>query len=308
MAGQDGDYRIYTDLAEWWPMISPPREYTEEAATLATIIDRAVAPIIGSAGRRAEVLDLGSGGGHVAVHLKHRFSLTLVDISEPMLAVSAQLNPECAHARADMRTVRLGRTFDAVLVHDAIDYIIGTADLRRVVETAAAHCRPGGVALFVPDYVKDTFSELTGAGGGGVDAAGRTASFSERTWDPDPADDWVQADYEFVLRTADGDEKVVVESHRLSAFSRSTWRSLLAEAGFHPDPAHIMPGRQPPNLFVARKPTEPPVALPAGKFRPARPAPPGRTNLGRRPRRAARRARTGRILRSPSQPSELTRK
>jgi SAM-dependent methyltransferase len=264
VAGAPGDYLIYTDLAEWWPLISPVREYTQEAAYLASVIDATTAATATTAAscpptaEPPEVLDLGSGGGHVAVHLAGKFRLTLVDISDQMLAVSRRLNPGCVHRRGDMRTVRLGRTFDAVLVHDAIDYIIGAGDLRQVIATAAVHCRPGGVALFVPDYVKDTFAELTGSGGGGVDAAGRTASFTERTWDPDPADDWVQADYEFTLQEADGRQAVVRESHRLSAFGRETWMCLLAEAGFDAGPGddlgRITAGRRPANLFVARRP------------------------------------------------------
>lgn len=235
-------------------MISPTREYAREAAYLAALIRQ------GTPADRPTVLDLGSGGGHVAVHLKDTFAMTLVDVSDQMLAVSRRLNPECEHRIGDMRTIRLGRRFDAVLVHDAIDYIIGTADLRRVIETAAAHCRAGGVALFVPDYVKDTFREIMGGGGGGVDEAGRTASFVEQTWDPDPADDWVQADYEFTLHTPDGGSQVVAESHRLSAFSRDTWLSLLAEAGLSqddPDIGHLQdsPGQRggrPANLFATR--------------------------------------------------------
>lgn len=255
--GATGDYRIYSDLADWWPMISPTREYAQEAAYLAAIINQATPP---GATTPATVLDLGSGGGHVAVHLKDTFTMTLVDISDQMLTVSRRLNPECEHHVGDMRTIRLGRRFDAVLVHDAIDYIIGAADLRQVIQTAAAHCKPGGVALFVPDYIKDTFREIMGGGGGGVDETGRTASFIEQTWDPDPADDWVQADYEFTLHTPDGGSQVVAESHRLSAFSRDTWLSLLAEAGLNqddPDIDHLrnspgQPGRGPANLFATR--------------------------------------------------------
>jgi SAM-dependent methyltransferase len=264
------DYRIYSDLADWWPMISPVREYKQEAAYLGALISQASQPTPTTSpatptaspapGTRATVLDLGSGGGHVAVHLKDMFAMTLVDISDQMVAVSRRLNPECDHRIGDMRTIRLGRHFDAVLVHDAIDYIIGTQDLRQVIQTAAAHCKPGGIALFVPDYVKDTFSELTGGGGGGVDAAGRTAIFVERTWDPDPADDWVQADYEFTLHTpasaTEGSTQVVHESHRLSAFSRNTWLSLLAEVRLIQDPdidrQQISVGHRPANLFATR--------------------------------------------------------
>jgi hypothetical protein len=148
-----------------------------------------------------------------------------------MLAVSRRLNPECEHIHGDMRTIRLGRTFDAVLVHDAIDYVTTQDDLRQVIETAFAHCRPGGLAAFVPDHVADAFRAITGRGGGS-DGSGRQASFEEWTWDPDPADDWVQAEYEFLLRSADATVQVVRETHRLGAFSRATWLRLLADAGF----------------------------------------------------------------------------
>src|SRR6266705_4010851 len=149
MAGPDPDadgvYRIYGDLADWWPLISPPREYSAESAYLAAVLDWALepgrAPEPGGAPEpgapRPQVLDLGSGGGHVALHLKDKFNLTLVDLSEDMLTVSRQFCPESPHVQGDMRSVRLGRTFDAVLVHDAIDYIIGTEDLRLAIETAA---------------------------------------------------------------------------------------------------------------------------------------------------------------------------
>src|SRR5262249_20329203 len=126
------EYRLYYDLAAWWPLISPPEEYAEEAAYLAAVLDSAPRPV-------RDILDLGSGGGHVAGYLKERAALTLVDLSEQMLAVSRRLNPECAHHQGDMRTIRLGASFDAVLVHDAVDYMTSEPDLRQVIETAFAH-------------------------------------------------------------------------------------------------------------------------------------------------------------------------
>ena len=254
MTGTPEEYRLYQDLAAWWPLISPPEEYAEEAAYLATVLRRAPTPV-------REVLDLGSGGGHNAVHLKDHLILTLLDISEEMLSASRRLNPECAHQQGDMRTVRLGATFDAVLAHDAVDYMTSEADLRQVVETAFAHCRPGGIALFVPDHVADTFRASRGQGGGS-DLSGRQASFREWTWDPDPADTWVQAEYEFTLRAADGTVQVVHETHHLGAFSRAAWLRLLAGAGFDPEPGFAVgsgaqgvtgqdaAGRRPRNLFI----------------------------------------------------------
>ena len=262
MTGAPGEYRLYRDLAPWWPLISPPQEYAAEAAYLAGVFASAAVPV-------REVLDLGSGGGHVAMHLKDRLALTLVDRSPEMLSVSRELNPECVHVQGDMRTARLGRVFDAVLVHDAVDYVTCEAGLRQVIETAFAHCRPGGIAVFVPDYTAESFRTDGGGhgGGGGGDAAGRRASFSQWTSDPDPADDWILAEYEFVLRAADGSAQVVREAHRLGAFSRATWLSLLAGAGFSPE-AHSGPeaqsgpeagtgpdpgGQMPRNLFIGRR-------------------------------------------------------
>lgn len=125
------EHRFYGDLAVWWSLISPVEEYTEEAAYAASVFSWASIPV-------RDVLELGRGGGHNAVHFKAGFVMTLVDLSPDMLAVSRRLNPECEHHQGDMRTVRLGRTFDAVFVHDAVDYMTSEADLRQAIETAFA--------------------------------------------------------------------------------------------------------------------------------------------------------------------------
>jgi len=96
--------KLYSDLASWWPYFFPPEDHEREAAIYHRLLARA-------AGVR-EVLELGSGGGCNASHLKARYRMTLVDQSPQMLEISRKLNPECAHLPGDMRNVRLGRTFD----------------------------------------------------------------------------------------------------------------------------------------------------------------------------------------------------
>lgn len=250
MARPADDYRLYSELASWWPLISPPEEYEAEAANLARVLTGAGPGI-------RDVLDLGSGGGHIARHLSlaGQFALTLVDLSPAMLEVSRRLNPGLEHLPGDMRTIRLGRSFDAVLAHDAVDYITTVGDLGLVARTSFAHCRPGGIALFVPDHVRDSFVAVPGGGGGGDgDGTGRRASFRENTWDPDPADDWVLAEYEFTLAEPDGTERVVTEEHRLGAFSRATWLRVLGEAGFDPVRRERAMAGGPANLFAGRRP------------------------------------------------------
>jgi SAM-dependent methyltransferase len=239
--------RLYSDLAPWWPLISPPEEYTDEAAFVRNLLDSATGPV-------RNILELGSGGGHNAVHLTERFSMTLVDLSPEMLAASRQLNPTCEHIAGDMRTLRLDRAFDAVFVHDAIDYMITESDLRRTVETAYAHCRPEGVAVFVPDHTTETFEPTSGCGG--TDAEdGRGARYLEWTWDPNPNDTWVRTEYAFLLRDADGSVQVVNEHHRTGLFNRETWLRLLSDAGFEATivTEQTPDERRPRDLFVARR-------------------------------------------------------
>jgi SAM-dependent methyltransferase len=241
-------HRLYQDLAPWWPLISPPQEYAEEAAFAAKVFAMASGPV-------REILELGSGGGHNASFLKQRFAMTLVDISAEMLAESRRLNPECEHLPGDMRTLRLDRTFDAVFVHDAVDYMTTERDLSQAIGTAFAHCRAGGVAVFVPDNLAETF--LPGTGWGGSDAPdGRGARYLEWAWDPDPADTWTLTEYAFLLRDADGSVRSVHESHRLGLFDRGTWLRLLEAAGFEPRAVseETSDDRMPRELFVGRRP------------------------------------------------------
>ncbi len=219
--------KLYTDLASWWPILSPPSEYAEEAEfyrkTLISACQRSPQTL----------LELGSGGGNNASYLKAHFQAVLVDLSPAMLAVSRALNPECEHVEGDMRTVRLGRQFDCVFVHDAVCYMTTEADLRLAIETAFVHCKPGGAALFAPDCVQETFRESTDHGGhDGADGCG--LRYLGWTWDPDPNDTTYRVEYAYLLRHADGSVEVQHDRHIEGLFPRATWLRLLTEVGFEP--------------------------------------------------------------------------
>jgi SAM-dependent methyltransferase len=251
MTDPHSGHRFYGDLAEWWPLVSPPEEYLEEAAFAASLLLRAGIPV-------REVLELGSGGGHNAVHLKRTLAMTLVDLSDEMLEVSRRLNPDCDHRQGDMRTIRLGRQFDAVFVHDAIDYMTDETDLRLAMETAFVHCRAGGLALFVPDNIRENFEE--GSDHGGNDAVdGRGVRYLEWTWDPDPEDTWILTEYAFLLRDADGVVRVAHETHKTGLFSKARWLELLGEVGFEPEAVteQTTEARTPRELFIGRKDERP---------------------------------------------------
>lgn len=226
--------RLYTELADWWPLLSAPADYAEEAAFYRQLL------VAHSAHPVRTLLELGSGGGNNASHLKQHFQLTLVDRSPGMLAVSQALNPECRHLQGDMRTVRLGHQFDAVFIHDAITYLTSEEDLAATFETAFAHCRPGGAALFAPDHVRETFRSYTDHGGHDSDSPGqgRALRYLEWTFDPDPADSTVECHFAYLLREPDGAVRCQQDLHVFGLFSRHDWLRLIEHAGFQP---HVVP-------------------------------------------------------------------
>ncbi len=222
--GIDTMPRLYEDIAAWWPLISPPDEYAEEAGIYLHHL------LAAADGTPRTALELGCGGGHNASHLKAHFDMTLVDLSPQMLAMSRKLNPECRHVEGDMRDVRLGRTFDCVFIHDAVDYMTTADDLRAALTTAWVHCQPGGGALFAPDHLRENFRPGTDCGG--ADGDDRSAHYLETCWDPDPSDTNITTDYAFLLRSADGSVEVIHDRHVTGLFSRAEWLRLLAEIGF----------------------------------------------------------------------------
>ena len=203
--------KLYSSLASWWPLLSAPADYEEEAGLYQNALLAACEK------RPSTMLELGSGGGNNASFLKARFQMTLVDRSPGMLEVSRALNPECEHVQGDMRTVRLDREFDTVFVHDAICYLTTEADVRQAIQTAYIHCRPGGAVLFAPDHVRENFPG-SATDHGGHDGDGRALRYLEWTWDPDPSDTTYTVDYAYDL---DGNvTEATYPSGRIVTYSR----------------------------------------------------------------------------------------
>lgn len=234
--------KLYEELATWWPLLSAPEDYADEAAFFLRMLDDPATP------RPRTMVEFGSGGGNNALHLKAHFTMTLVDVAPNMLAVSRALNPDCEHVLGDMRTTRLGRVFDAVFIHDAIEYMTTEADLRQAMETAFVHCRPGGMALFVPDHVRETFQPMTDHGG--HDGAGRGLRYLEWQFDPDGADTSYTTHYAILLREGD-DVRVEHDWHECGLFARADWLRWLTAVGFHVSSVTDEYHR---DVFVAAKP------------------------------------------------------
>ena len=216
--------RLYNDLAHLWPLLDPPEDYAQEASFWRQALREKLGP------GRHEVLELGVGGGHLLSHLTADVQATAVDISATMLAHSKRLNPGVEHHLGDMRSVRLGRLFKAVLIHDAISYMLTEDDLRAAFATAKAHLRPGGTLITVPDWYRETFH------GTSVDHRTRTVGGKEFTYvqyvtDVDPTDSTVETVFIYMVKE-NGRLKVETDRHVTGIFPLATWQDLLSQAGF----------------------------------------------------------------------------
>ena len=203
--------------------MTPPENYVEEAEYYRSVlIANSLLPV-------NNVLEMGSGGGNNASCLKSYFKITLTDISEDMLNISRELNPECEHIQGDMRNLRLDRQFDAIFIHDAISYILNEEDLVRTLDTAFIHCKPRGVVLFTPDFVRETFSPVTRHGG--IDKENRGIRYLEWTRDPDTSDTSYVVDFAYLFREGD---RVWCESecHILGLFPEKDWLKFMESVGF----------------------------------------------------------------------------
>ena len=130
-------------LSRAYDVLYADKDYAGEAA-------RAVALAAECSGRMpTAVLELGSGTGGHAVHLATAgIEVVGVESSPDMIARAAKV-AGVRLVQGDARSVRLGRTFDAVLaLFHVASYQADDADLAGFLATGAAHLEPGGVFVF----------------------------------------------------------------------------------------------------------------------------------------------------------------
>ncbi len=216
--------RLYGDLAWTWPIISPPEHYVEEAEQFLKVIQEHA---------RIEaktLLDLGCGGGHNDFTLKKHFDVTGIDVSPEMLALARRLNPDVTYALGDMRTVRLDKTFDAVLIADSINYMLTVEDLRAAFVTAFVHLKPGGVFCTFAEETVERFEQnsirYSTETRGDVEI-----TLVENRYDPDSTDTTFELTLVYFIRHA-GQLQVETDRHLSGLFALDTWHGLLEEVGF----------------------------------------------------------------------------
>jgi ubiquinone/menaquinone biosynthesis C-methylase UbiE len=178
-------YRMYNELVDLWPVASDPHDYDKEAEIWRKALRDKLGP------GRHRLLELGIGAGDNLSHFANEYQATGVDVSEKMLELSRKRNPDVVHYKGDMRTIRLGQKFKAVIIHDAISYLTTEDDLRNTFRTAAVHLEPGGVFIIAPEWYKETYKQAA------LYHVSRNQNGSQMTFiqyetDPDPSDTTMQ--------------------------------------------------------------------------------------------------------------------
>ncbi|EBA11652.1 class I SAM-dependent methyltransferase [Roseobacter sp. CCS2] len=99
-------------------------------------------------------LDLGCGSGQpIATYMAERgASLTGVDATDTMTQLYAQNLPQAEVIKADMRTLNLDRTFDAILAWDSF-FHLSADDQRGMFARFAAHCAPRATLMFTSGHI-----------------------------------------------------------------------------------------------------------------------------------------------------------
>ncbi|WP_049871797.1 class I SAM-dependent methyltransferase [Catenulispora acidiphila] len=126
---------LYAEMAD--------AEAVDTAAAIVALADRH-----GPAGADS-LLDVGCGTGAVLEQLACKYSKSAgVDLLPGMIEISRERRPQLETYVGDMRTIRLGRSFEVVTcIGNALAYLTAPDDIEAAFATFAGHCVPGGVLV-----------------------------------------------------------------------------------------------------------------------------------------------------------------
>lgn len=135
----DSTFKKYS---EYYDLLYLNKDYQGEASYIDTKL-RLHSP------RVKRVLELGCGTGrHAGILAKNGYTVHGIDASEEMISRAIHV-PGFTCERADIRSVRLGAEYEAVLaLFHVLNYMPDSAAIRSVFETANCHLKIGGLFCF----------------------------------------------------------------------------------------------------------------------------------------------------------------
>lgn len=197
------------------------KDYHAEAAELRRIIEES------SPGAKT-LLDVACGTGAHLAELKQWYEVEGVDLSPAMLAVAGERLPGVPLHKVDMRTLDLGRSFDAVIcLFSSIAYTTDPGEMRSTVARLAAHVAPGGV-LILDGWVRP--DEWRGSFRPQPDIAQDDETLVVRLAFTRREGNITNLDMHHLVQTAEGID-YFVENHRLALTATEDYASAVDSAG-----------------------------------------------------------------------------
>lgn len=143
--------QVFDVYARYYDLLYRDKDYAAEGEYVASLI-REQAP------QAKRILELGCGtGAHAEQLARMGYTIHGVDLSESMLAraearkdsLPSEVAARLSFSPGDVRTVRTGETYDAVIsLFHVMSYQTTNADLEAAFKTAAVHLKSGGTFLF----------------------------------------------------------------------------------------------------------------------------------------------------------------
>jgi SAM-dependent methyltransferase len=218
------------------------KDYRAESDALHALIQET------SPGART-LLDVACGtGAHLEI-LRRWYEVEGVDLSPEMLEVARLRLPGVPLRIADMRTLDLGKKFDAVTcLFSAIGYVTDPVEMRTAINRMADHVAPGGV-MILDGWVRP--SEWNDMYRGGPEVASDETTMVVRLSFSRRVGSITEMDLHHLVRDGKGIEHFV-EQHRLALVPTAEYVAAFDAAGLRTRILDFMGSR---DRVVGTKPT-----------------------------------------------------
>ena len=218
-------WKAYNELAWTEEWLGEQSEYQEEVSVYVRLVHEY------SAQPPQTMLHLGSGAGSHDRFFKQHFQITGVDLSPGMQDLAGKANPEVEYIQGDMRTIRMNKEFDVVIIPDSIDYMLTEDDLAQAIKTAVLHLKPGGVLLVV-GKTREIFMNNNFAYSGHKNGVHVTLLENNHVYPDQP--DFYEAVFCYLIREKQ-ELTMHTEQHVLGLFSEEQWTGVFKRAGMTMD-------------------------------------------------------------------------
>jgi len=177
-----------------------------------------------------DILDVACGtGAHAALLVKRGYNVIGVDLNEEMLKIARRKVKNAVFLKGDMRDLKLGRTFDAVIcMFSSITYNRTLSELQKTLSGFHKHLKAKGIVVFDTHFLRERFVHgyrgVTGYDGDELTIA--RFDFSEKFGKRG------RITFSYLIREGNNFDYIRGDVHEVGLFSLSEIVGAMRKAGF----------------------------------------------------------------------------